>query len=119
MRKEQRLRRRKDFAAAYRKGRSHGNALLVIRVRPNDLGVDGAAVSRFGFVTGKIVGNAVARNRVKRRLRAAARALPVRPGLDVVIGARKPAAAAPYQDLERTLHALLTRAHALADPPDP
>jgi ribonuclease P protein component len=64
MRKEQRLRRRQDFAAAYRKGRTHGNHLLVLRVRPN-----GLAVSRFGFVTGKAVGNAVVRNRVKRRLR--------------------------------------------------
>src|SRR5512140_445749 len=53
MRREQRLRHRKDFAAAYRQGRTQGNQLLVVRVRPN-----GTGVTRFGFVAGKIVGDA-------------------------------------------------------------
>lgn len=112
MRKEQRLRRRQDFAAAYRKGRSHGNNLLVLRVRPN-----GLALSRFGFVTGKAVGNAVARNRTKRRLREIARRLNVLPGFDLVIGARKPAADATYIMLEKALTALANRSGVLAATP--
>lgn len=111
MRREQRLRRRRDFAAAYRKGRIQSDQLLVLRVLPNSL-----PVSRFGFVAGKVVGGAVVRNRVKRRLREAARALPVRAGLDIVIGARKPAAGAPYEALARSLGALLDRAKALERP---
>jgi len=107
MRREQRLRRRNDFAAAYRDGSTVGNRLLVLRVRPN-----GGEASRFGFVAGKAVGGAVVRNRVKRRLREAARAAAVRPGLDIVIGARKAAAEAAYNELERALWALLRRAGA-------
>ncbi|MDE3095251.1 MAG: ribonuclease P protein component [Chloroflexota bacterium] len=110
MRREQRLRRRKDFAAAYRQGQTQGNRLLVVRVRPN-----GGEATRFGFVAGKVVGGAVTRNLVKRRLRAAARTLATKPGLDIVVGARKVAAVAEYQALERALAVLLKRAGVLAD----
>ena len=110
MRREQRLRRRKDFAAAYRQGQTQGNRLLVVRVRPN-----GGKTTRFGFVAGKVVGGAVTRNLVKRRLRAAVRALATKPGLDIVIGARKIAAAAEYRDLEHALAVLLRRAGVLAE----
>ncbi|HYM14116.1 MAG TPA: ribonuclease P protein component [Dehalococcoidia bacterium] len=108
MKREQRLRRRKDFAAAYRKGRAQGNQLLVIRVHAN-----GSSVTRFGFVAGKAVGGAVVRNRVKRRLREAARRIDVQPGLDIVIGARKPSAGAPYGALYRSFEALARRSGAL------
>jgi len=107
MRREQRLRHRKDFAAAYRHGRTQGNNLLVVRVRPN-----GTSVTRYGFVAGKIVGGAVVRNRIKRRLREAARSVGARPGLDIVIGARKAAAAVDYRKLRQALAALIKRAEA-------
>lgn len=108
MRREQRLRRRKDFAAVYRRGRIQSNRLLALRVLPNE-----QAVSRFGFVAAKIVGGAVTRNRVKRRLREAARRIPVRGGYDVVIGARKAAAEASFADLGQALESLLDRAGIL------
>ena len=104
MRKEQRLRSRKDFAAVYRQGRAQSNHLLVVRVSAND-----RAVSRFGFVVGKVVGGAVVRNRIKRRLRAIVDSLDVQPGWDVVIGARKAAADAEFSALQRSLTALLAR----------
>ena len=107
MHREQRLRHRKDFAAAYRQGRTQGNQLLVVRVRPNDTGV-----TRFGFVAGKIVGGAVVRNRVKRRLREAARSIPTAAGFDIVIGARKAAAAVDYRRLRQALAALIKRVEA-------
>jgi len=113
MRKEQRLRRRKDFAAAYRKGQAHGNQLLVLRVRPN-----GSDVTRVGFVVGRVVGGAVERNRVRRRLREIARALPMRPGLDIVVGARKASASAPYVKLAGALRSLAKRGGALAESGD-
>jgi ribonuclease P protein component len=111
MKREQRLRRRKDFAVAYRRGHVQGNQLLIIRVHAN-----GSGVTRFGFVAGKAIGGAVVRNRVKRRLREAARQMEVRPGFDVVIGARKPSAVAPYEKLFQSLCTLSKRAGVLAMP---
>ena len=57
--------------------------------------------SRVGFVVSKAVGNAVVRNRVKRRLRHLALArLPLLPaGARLVVRALPPAAAAAYADL--------------------
>ena len=108
MRREQRLRRRRDFAGTYRSGRTYGNNLLVVRVRSNAL-----PATRFGFVAGKAVGGAVVRNRVKRRLREAARVMAVRPGLDVIVGAKKSAASAPFDDLRAALISALRCADAL------
>jgi ribonuclease P protein component len=110
MRKEHRLRSRNDFAAAYRQGRVHSNQLFVVRVRPNSL-----SVSRFGFVVGKANGNAVMRNRIKRRLREAARAIDVQPGFDIVIGVRRGIAAATFADLSRSLLSLLLRSDVVGE----
>jgi ribonuclease P protein component len=108
---DQRLRRRNDFAAVYRNGRIQSNPLLVLRVLPND-----RESTRFGFVVGKAVGGAVARNRVKRRLREAARQLAIAPGFDVVIGARKGAAEAPFASLKDALQKLTARAGVCVEP---
>jgi ribonuclease P protein component len=89
----------------YRNGRIQSNPLLVLRVLPTD-----RETTRFGFVVGKAVGNAVARNRVRRRLREATRQLAVAPGFDIVIGARKPAAEAPFATLSATLSMLAEKA---------
>lgn len=112
MHREQRLRRARDFAAAYHRGRSWSNALLAVRVVPHRGGR-----SRFGFAVGKRVGKAVTRNLVKRRLREAARRLPVTDGWDVVIIARPAAATATYRALSDALRAVLARAAVLAQEP--
>ena len=111
MHKERRICRRKDFAAAYRKGRVYGNQLLVLRVVPHE-----GDVARFGFVTGKAVGGAVVRNRVKRQLRAIAEALDAAPGFDFVVGARRTASDATYYALYVALAALMKRAGAIRVP---
>ena len=105
MRREQRLRKSSEFTIAYREGGSFSGRLLVIRPRAN-----GLPHNRYGFVTSRAVGNAVARNKVRRRLREAVRSLPLADGWDVVIIARKAAAAAAYQQLRGSLAALLARA---------
>lgn len=106
MRRQQRLRHRQDFAAAYRTGAVFRSQLLVLRVRANP----DTPVPRFGFAVGKRLGRAVARNRVKRRLRAAARESGARGGADVVVIARSRALTAPYPELYRALRALLREA---------
>ena len=86
------------FAAAVRQGRRAGTRTLVLHL---GAGPDDEPGPRVGFVVSKAVGNAVTRNRVKRRLRHLARErLTSLPGCGVlVVRALPAAAAASYADL--------------------
>nr|WP_206324087.1 ribonuclease P protein component [Streptomyces sp. HNM0574] len=111
---ENRLRRREDFAAAVRRGRRAGRPLLVVHLRsrkdPHVAGGE-APPARAGFVVSKAIGNAVARNLVKRRLRHLVRErlalLPA--GSLVVVRALPGAGEAGYDELARDLHTALQR----------
>lgn len=91
-----------------RSGRRARHALLHVAVRSN-----GLPESRLGFSVGKRVGKAVIRNRVKRRLRAIMRELPIRSGFDVVAVAHEGTALAPYQVLRDAAARCLQGAGAL------
>ena len=113
MQKQHRLRKSKDFAAVRRDGKSWADRRLVLVARRT-----GGKHCRFGFSVSKRVGNAVVRNRVKRKLKEAARVelLPrIEPGWDFVVIARKDAAAADYHRLNRSLQRLFKRAKLLTD----
>lgn len=75
------------------------------------LKTDPGAPFRIGFTASRKVGNAVVRNRAKRRLREMARTfhLPFPPGVDMVLIAKTAAASADFtqmgRDLERGLRA--------------
>ena len=60
---------------------------------------------RVAFVAGKGIGNAVRRNRAKRRLRAAMARMRLRDGLTYVVIARRGAVDAPFQSLVEWLAA--------------
>ena len=101
------MRKRADFLAAARASR-HGTASMMVQGRDRR---DGDSRMRVGFTCSKKVGNAVTRNRAKRRLRAVAReTLPGagQPGWDyVLIGRLGETATRPFDDLRRDLaHAL-------------
>ena len=76
---------------------------------------NGLEVSRCGFSVGKKLGNAVVRNRARRRMREAVRAVwpAVMPGWDVVFAAREPLRDAAFADIEQAVSTLLQRAHLL------
>lgn len=77
---------------------------------------DGAA-TRATVVAGRALGPAVARNRAKRRLRAALAAAEPPPGLDVVVVAAVGARTADFGDLVGELRVCLRRATARAGRP--
>jgi ribonuclease P protein component len=74
---------------------------------------NGTETTRFGFSISKRVGNAVVRNRIKRRLREVARSASVEEGFDVVIIARQNAATADFASLEGSVNNLFRRARIL------
>jgi len=79
---------------------------------------NGLDCSRCGFSVGKRIGNAVARNRVRRRLREAVRLQweTVAPGWDIVVAAREPLNAADFAEITATVRVLLSRSTVLRLP---
>jgi ribonuclease P protein component len=72
LKRRQRLSRSRDFDAVYRKGRSVSTRYLVLYSFPReDASADDGEDARLGIAISRKVGGAVARNRLKRRLRVA------------------------------------------------
>ena len=109
-----RLKKRADFLRAARGiRRVEGAITLETCQRPEQAGP-----LRIGFTASKKIGNAVARNRAKRRLRAAAsQLLPLlgRQGHDYVLVARGTTASQPFDTLLSDITGALKAAHRKRD----
>lgn len=103
------LTKRGDFLAAARAKRVHSKS-FVLQFRKTN-----SDQTRIGFTCSKKVGNAVARNRAKRRLREIARLiLPSqgKPGFDyVLIGRAGVTATTAFDQLQQELAIALKQAH--------
>ncbi|MBE1877512.1 ribonuclease P protein component [Myceligenerans pegani] len=106
-----RLRRSVDFERTVRRGTRAGRPTLVVHLLTGT-GDGSADPPQVGLVVSKAVGNAVHRNKVKRRIRAsAARHVGELPrGARVVVRALPPSATASYHDLDEDLGSCLHRA---------
>ncbi|MBI2844146.1 MAG: ribonuclease P protein component [Armatimonadetes bacterium] len=100
------------FRTVYSRGRSYVSDLIVVYVLPRP----GGSRFRFGFTAGKKIGGAVQRNRAKRLMREAARALIPRiaGSFDIVVVARHKINTAAFAEVKSMLEKLLTRAGVLA-----
>jgi ribonuclease P protein component len=107
------LSRPKDFTALQNEGTVRSHPMLVVRVRRTDL-----EVTRFGLSTGRKLGGAVVRNRVRRRLREVLRVMAptFQPGWDVLIIARPALVNATHEDLTEAVARLLRRGGVLEGP---
>lgn len=105
--RSRRLVRSALFREAYDQGRRHHGRFMVLWLRAGE----GAAL-RLGVVTGRKVGDAVDRNRVRRRLREVFRRhRPLFEGpWDVVLVGRRAVLEASWADLTSELLALARRA---------
>jgi len=96
-----RLLRHADFERVYKQGRRHFAAHMTVFYLPRAE----ASNLRVGFTVGRVLGGAVDRNRMKRRLREAVRLQ--RPdslaGVDVVINPKKSLLKAEFRDIQQEI----------------
>ena len=116
----ERLVRAADYREVVRRGRRLSTANATVYARPGD---DSVNSSRFGFIVSKAVGNAVVRNRVRRRLKAICHSEidPAGPVLDIVIRAHAPSATASWSELVEDVSGMVARLRSklAATPPPP
>jgi ribonuclease P protein component len=98
-----------DFQRVRRDGRSWSHPLVVLIADKHD-----HPEARYGFAAGKSVGNAVVRNRAKRRMRAAVRAqlkqINIAPQWDLIFIARAPFAKATWLQINEAFRQLINKA---------
>ena len=104
------LRKQSDFSRVYKQGKSKGSRFAVILYRRN-----GLKFTRTAFVASKKVGNSVERNRSRRLMRAAYRAVEpnIQSGYDIVFVARAPIIDSKEPEVERQLKKTLEGAGIL------
>jgi ribonuclease P protein component len=114
----ERLRRRSDFRAIAQAGaRAPAKAFVLQALQRDETGP-----TRLGFTVSRQVGNAVERNRVRRRLREMVRGKPeaaFAPGHDYVLIGRRFALNCPFGDMTRELDGALRRVATGAHKPAP
>jgi ribonuclease P protein component len=112
--RRRRIAARRDFTATYDGGRRFPGRLVVVFARPKDGG------GRLGVTATRKVGNAVVRNRARRRVREIYRRwharAPRAAALEVVVNVTARTADVPFTVLAAELSTLLDRAAAAAWP---
>jgi ribonuclease P protein component len=100
---QHRITRGDDYRRVLGRGKKSHTVLGLVSTADNSLGY-----VRFGFVVSKAVGNAVVRNRVKRRLRAAAHRVVSQPlSVDVVVRSSAGADRVSVVEAERVFREVL------------
>lgn len=100
---ERRVRRKVEFEAAYKRGRRVQDSLFTMTVRANEVGGP-----RLGLaIAARTIGNAVARNRLRRIIKESFRHAQHRlPAADIIVAAKVGARSAPDPVRRQSLAAL-------------
>lgn len=106
MNDKNRLKKRRDFTRVYQRGKSRAGRCLVLCRRKT-----GLSDYRVGFTVSKKVGNAVTRNKIRRRLKEISRLRPelFTCGYDYIIVARPSVVNLSYHEMERELEQLIKK----------
>lgn len=100
MKKRYRIKRERDFRLVFKKGKSYANRQFVVYV------IDHPDITHFrlGISVSKRLGNAVKRNKIKRRIRSFFRDQQEKLAKkEYVVIARKPVSDMDYRQMEKSL----------------
>ena len=100
------LRRKSDFDALYKKGKSVGDKYVVIFCREN-----GSSINRTAFLASKKVGNSVSRNRARRLMKESYRLSreDIKDGFDLIFIARSTIKGKKCGEVKRSVDSGLKR----------
>lgn len=115
MKEQLTLKKNYEFRRLYRKGASAAGGCMVVYCRRNGLGR-----SRLGLTASTKLGNAVRRNRARRRLREVFRLNldALRPGFDVILVARSRTLSASWKEMNATFLRLCGKLGMAKDSPE-
>jgi ribonuclease P protein component len=97
-----RLRRQSEFSGVFDGGVKRHGRLMSVFVRSGRTGQ-----ARLGIAASKKLGNAVERNKAKRRVRELFRHANQPPGVDIVVIPRRPLLDAPFASVQREFESLV------------
>lgn len=108
MRKTHRVKSEKDFQKVFHEGESKANRQFVVYQLPKK----GQNHFRVGISVGTKLGNAVVRNKIKRRIRHALSELDkenyFEPALDFIVIARQPVSNMDFEQIKKSLYHVLS-----------
>ena len=107
MKRKNCLTRSTDIQRLKRTGISFTNPFMILIASPNNL-----SFSRFAIAAGRSVGNAVSRNRAKRRLRSCLEVTSktINPGWDLIIYGRQRLLSATFNEIRIAMNEIMQKA---------
>lgn len=108
--KKHRLTKRKEFNYIFKKGKAFSTKLFVLNYSPTKL-----PTFKVGFSVSKKIGNAVVRNKVKRRMREALRSMQeeVNSQHNYIFVARKGIELATFEEIKNSIYFSLEKSRLL------
>ena len=108
MNRKNRLSSTTEFRRVRRTGKSYAHPLVLL-IASSSIN----EYARLGVTASRAIGNAVRRNRAKRRMRAAFQEFELAPGWDLILVAQPGLAEAPWSELLEAINNLLKKAWAI------